>query len=97
VNIAMPARDSHSGKESVEHNMTDLEKEIENAIQVCNNLSRDARAAGDMPTMYAANRAWHQLSDARSDLNKRRTVEKETDNEASQHTGNNRARKTIRS
>lgn len=47
--------------------MTDLDKELENALQVCNNLSRDARAAGDLPTMYAANRAWHQLSDALKD------------------------------
>lgn len=52
--------------------MTDIYKELDNALQVCNNLSRDAKQAGDLPTMYAANRAWHQLSDARQDLEKRR-------------------------
>lgn len=52
----------------------DLDKELENALQVCNNLSRAARAEGDLPTMYAANRAWHQLCDARADLNKRRAA-----------------------
>lgn len=51
--------------------MTDFDKELENALQVCNNLSRDARAAGDLPTMYAANRAWHQLDKARGDRAKR--------------------------
>lgn len=52
----------------------DLDKELENALQVCNNLSRDARAAGDLPTMYAANRAWGQLFNARKDLEGRRAV-----------------------
>jgi hypothetical protein len=52
--------------------MTDIDKELENAIQVCSNLSRDAKAAGDLPTMYAANRAWNNLFNARKDLTKRR-------------------------
>lgn len=45
--------------------MSDLDKEIESAMQVVSNLSTDARAEGDLPTMYAANRAWHALSAAR--------------------------------
>jgi hypothetical protein len=52
--------------------MTDIEKEIDNAKQVVSNLSRDAKAAGDLPTMYKANQAWHALQDAGSDLYKRR-------------------------
>jgi hypothetical protein len=49
----------------------DLEKELENALQVCTNLSRDAQAAGDLPTMYSANRAWAELFAARKDLDRR--------------------------
>lgn len=51
--------------------MINLIAELENAMQVCTNLSNRARAAGDSPTMYAANRAWHQLCHARDDLRKR--------------------------
>lgn len=51
--------------------MTDIDKELDNALQVCNNLSRDAKAAGDMPTMYEANRAWHELRRAHADIAKR--------------------------
>jgi hypothetical protein len=50
---------------------TDMDKELTNAIQVCNNLSRDARAEGDLPTMYKANHAWHILVAARDDRDKR--------------------------
>jgi len=46
--------------------MTDLVKEIDNAMQVVSSLSKAAREAGEQNLMYAANRAWHQLSDARS-------------------------------
>lgn len=53
--------------------MMDLDKELENALQVCNNLSRDAKEAGDLPTMYSANRAWNALFEARKDLANRRT------------------------
>lgn len=50
----------------------DLSQKLKNAIQVCSNLSRDAKAEGDLPTMYASNRAWHQLTAAHDDLDKRR-------------------------
>lgn len=52
--------------------MADIDAELKNAMQICSNLSRDARAQADMPTMYAANRAWHELYRARVDLTKRR-------------------------
>lgn len=53
----------------------DLDKELENALQVCNNLSRDSKEAGDLPTMYSANQAWNALFKARKDLaNRRRTL-----------------------
>jgi hypothetical protein len=52
----------------------DLDEELKNALQVCNKLSSDARANGDLPTMYAANRAWGQLFNARKDLNDRRAT-----------------------
>lgn len=42
-----------------------LDRELNNAMQVISNLSRDAKADGDRLTMYAANRAWHELNDAR--------------------------------
>lgn len=53
--------------------MADIDKELNNAMQVCGNLSRDAKEAGDLPTMYAANRAWHELHEAHKDR-VRRTV-----------------------
>jgi hypothetical protein len=52
----------------------DLDEELENALQVCNNLSRDSREAGDLPTMYSANRAWNALFEARNDLKRRRNA-----------------------
>lgn len=52
--------------------MTDLAKELRNALRVCNNLASAAKAEGDLPTMYAANRAWHQLCAAEVDLGNRR-------------------------
>lgn len=45
--------------------MTDIDRELNNAMQIISDLSRDAKAEGDPPTMYAANRAWHELNDAR--------------------------------
>jgi hypothetical protein len=52
--------------------MSDLDKEVDNALQVVSNLSRDAKAAGDIPTMYKANQAWHALHEACVDLARRR-------------------------
>jgi hypothetical protein len=43
----------------------DLDKEIVNAMQVVSNLARDAKEVGEETLAYAANRAWHQLYNAR--------------------------------
>lgn len=52
----------------------DLATELNEAIEACNQLSRNAKAAGDMPTMYKANEAWHALFDASNDLARRRNA-----------------------
>jgi hypothetical protein len=39
-----------------------------------NALSCLAKANGDLPTMYAANRAWRELHDAYKDLKNRRAA-----------------------
>lgn len=44
-----------------------LMSELDNAMQILSILSLDAKAAGNDPLMYAANRAWRQLHDARKD------------------------------
>lgn len=38
---------------------------LDAAIRTVNELSRDAKSADDMETMYAANRAWKTLTDRR--------------------------------
>lgn len=43
-----------------------LMEKLDKAMLVINDLSRDAKAAGESELMYAANRAWHQLFDVRS-------------------------------
>lgn len=45
--------------------MTDLNNEIDNAMKAISKLSNDARAAAELPLMYAANRAWRELDSAR--------------------------------
>lgn len=48
--------------------MTDADvvaKCLDAAIRVVNELSTAARLAGDTETMYAANRAWHELDGRR--------------------------------
>lgn len=47
--------------------MAEIDKEINSAMQVVSLLSANAKAEGDLPTMYAANRAWHELNGARED------------------------------
>jgi hypothetical protein len=39
--------------------------ELDNIMQLLGILSHDAKAAGDTNMMYAANRAWRELHDAR--------------------------------
>lgn len=51
--------------------MSDINLMIDRAIIAVNDLSVKAKAEGDLPTMYAANRAWRQLYDAREDRRKR--------------------------
>ena len=51
--------------------MVDLTKELDNALRVISDLSRDAKAEGDLPTMYKANQAWHVLYDASDDRSRR--------------------------
>lgn len=51
---------------------THLDKALDRAIAAASEASSEAKEAGDLPTMYAANRAWHQLVDAKNDIAKRR-------------------------
>lgn len=44
-----------------------IDKEINDAMRVCGAISDHAKAEGDLPTMYAVNRAWHELNSARED------------------------------
>jgi hypothetical protein len=54
--------------------MREVDKEIEAAMMEVSVLSNVAKAQGDLPTMYAANRAWRELYDAYADLEKRRAA-----------------------
>lgn len=54
--------------------MSLIDEQIDVAMKEVNGLSCLAKAQGDLPTMYAANRAWRQLFDAAADLKKRRTA-----------------------
>lgn len=51
--------------------MIDLTKELDNALTMVSNLSRDAKLQGDLPTMYKANQAWHALHEASADRARR--------------------------
>lgn len=53
---------------------------IDRAIDDLNLLSKTAKAEGDLPTMYAANRAWRELYEARDDLEKRRLAKRGIEN-----------------
>lgn len=46
---------------------TVVDIQLERAMLEANSLSRIAKAEGDLPTMYAANRAWHALCEVRRD------------------------------
>lgn len=54
--------------------MTETQKQIDRAMMEVTALSKIAQAAGDMPTYYAANRAWRELFEAREDRSKRATA-----------------------
>lgn len=51
---------------------TVVDIQLDQAIIAANELSKIAEAEGDLPTMYAANDAWHLLFEARDDRGKRR-------------------------
>ncbi len=51
---------------------THLDKALERAVAAASEASSEAKEAGDLPTMYAANRAWHQLTEAQKDIAERR-------------------------
>jgi hypothetical protein len=48
-----------------------IDFQIAQAMTVVTKLSCAAKAAGDLPTMYQANKAWHELDIAMRDLGKR--------------------------
>lgn len=52
--------------------MTGVDAQLNRTLAEVNALSETAKANGDFPTMYAANRAWHELSDASRDRKIRR-------------------------
>jgi hypothetical protein len=52
--------------------MGDLGDQLTQAKITLSQLSTYAKSVGDLPTMYAVNRAWHQLDAADRDLQKRR-------------------------
>jgi hypothetical protein len=54
--------------------MTETQKQIDRAMLEVTALSHIAKADGDLPTYYAANRAWHELFKAREDRSKRATA-----------------------
>lgn len=49
-----------------------VDAQLDRAALEANALSNLAKAEGDMPTMYAANRAWHEITKAQEDRAKRR-------------------------
>lgn len=54
--------------------MTETQKQIDRAMMEVAALSHIAKSAGDIPTYYAANRAWRELFEAREDRSKRATA-----------------------
>lgn len=52
--------------------MGDLDDQLIQAMVTLSQLSTYAKSVGDLPTMYAVNRAWHELDAAIRDLQKRR-------------------------
>lgn len=46
---------------------TVVDIQIDLALREINGLSTIAKAEGDLPTMYAANVAWHELTKAQKD------------------------------
>lgn len=54
--------------------MGDLDDQMKQAKMVLSQLSTYAKSVGDLPTMYAVNRAWHELDAADRDLQKRRAA-----------------------
>ncbi|MDI3563574.1 hypothetical protein [Bradyrhizobium sp. Arg816] len=53
----------------------DLDDQLTKAKISLSQLSTYARSVGDLPTMYAANRAWHELDAADRDLSARRATQ----------------------
>jgi hypothetical protein len=54
--------------------MGDLDDQLIQAKITLSQLSTYAKSVGDLPTMYAANRAWRELDAADRDVQKRRLV-----------------------
>jgi hypothetical protein len=52
----------------------DLDFLIAIAMNAAGKLACQASAAGDLPTMYSADRAWHEMFEAGQDLAKRRSA-----------------------
>lgn len=50
---------------------TVVDIQLDLALNAANSLSIIAKSEGDLPTMYAANRAWHELHQAQEDRAKR--------------------------
>lgn len=44
-----------------------MDKQVDQAMRVLSDLSNAAKESGDIILMYAANRAWHELHNARRD------------------------------
>jgi len=49
-----------------------VDQMIEAALSTLTELSEEAKDAGDMPTYYAANRAWTEIHEADKDRARRR-------------------------
>lgn len=61
---------------------TAVDIQLDLALGAANELSKISKSEGDLPTMYAANRAWHQLHKAREDRTKRMAARTNGEREA---------------
>lgn len=68
--LAKSVRREREQKARTSGSVVDLALDL--AASAANALSVIAKSEGDLPTMYAANRAWRELFDAQVNLAKRR-------------------------
>lgn len=54
--------------------INDFDEALVAAMKMLSQLSDEAKSSGDLPTMYAMNRAWHELNRAREARDQRRAT-----------------------